>query len=353
MAPSGNEWLALTTEDTLEPEIPICDPHHHFWVQRPEPVDYQRYLLEDLVGDINSGHNVRSTVFIEARSSYRTGGPEELRPVGEVEFVQAIADAGATGQYGPGRPAHGIIGRADLKLGEAVRPVLEALQEASPNRFRGIRHSVGWDPSPELDNREVEGCLLREDYRAGARALADMGLVLENSLYFPQLDDLASFANAVPEVTIVLNHLGGFCRIGPYAPDRSEGRNSNPVSSGPVSDDAVMAEWRRGIAAAAACPNIVMKLGGIGMPRIGFDWHKRETPVGSEEIADSIAPIIHYLIEQFGSSRCMFESNFPVDKVSFSYHVLFNAFKRVSAGYSPSERADMFHDTAARVYRLD
>ncbi len=337
MSPRGNEWLALTTEETLEPDIPICDPHHHFWVQRPEPVDYQRYLLDELASDINSGHNVRSTVFVEARSNYRRYGPEELRSVGEVEFVQAIANAALTGQHGPGKPAHGIVGRADLKMGDAVRPVLEALQEASPDRFRGIRHSVGWDPSPELDNREVEGCLLRDDYRAGARVLADMGHVLENSLYFPQLHDLAAFANAVPEVTIVLNHLGGFCRIGPYA-----GR-----------DEEVMAEWRRGIAAVAACPNIVMKLGGIGMPRIGFDWHERETPVGSREIADSIAPIIHYLIEQFGPSRCMFESNFPVDKVSFSYHVLFNAFKRVSEGYSPSERADMFHDTAARVYRLD
>ncbi len=349
MAPKGNEWLAMTSEEILEPGIPICDPHHHFWVQRPEPVDYQQYLLEHLTADINSGHNVRSTVFVEARSSYRNDGPEELRSVGEVEFVQAMADAGAAdpvlsqSKGGPIRPAHGIIGRTDLKLGEAVRPVLEALQEASPNRFRGIRHSVGWDPSPELDNREVEGCLLRDDYRAGARVLADMGHVLENSLYFPQLDDLASFANAVPEVTIVLNHLGGFCRIGPYA-----GRGPSPAS-----DDEVMTEWRRGIAAVAACPNIVMKLGGIGMPRIGFDWHERETPVGSGEIADSIAPIMQYLIEQFGPSRCMFESNFPVDKVSFSYHVLFNAFKRVSADYSPSERADMFHGTAARVYRLD
>lgn len=349
MAPRGNEWLALTSEATLEPDIPICDPHHHLWVQRPEPVDYQRYLLDDLVADITSGHNIRSTVFVEARSSYRSDGPEEMRSVGEVEFVQAIADAGASdaglsgASAGPVRPAHGIVGRADLKLGEAVRPVLEALQEASPNRFRGIRHSVGWDPSPELDNREVEGCLLRDDYRAGARVLADMGHVLENSLYFPQLDDLADFARSVPQLTIVLNHLGGFCRIGPYA----------AAGPSPVADDEVTAEWRRGIAAVTACPNIVMKLGGIGMPRIGFDWHQRETPVGSEEIADSVAPVMHYLIEQFSPARCMFESNFPVDKVSFSYHVLFNAFKRVSEGYSASERADMFHDTAARVYRLE
>ena len=146
MAVRGNEWLALTTEDILEPEIPICDPHHHFWVQRPEPVDYQRYLLDDIAADINSGHNVRSTVFVEARSNYRRYGPEELRSVGEVEFVEAIANAALTGQHGPGKPAHGIVGRADLKMGEAVRPVLEALQEASPNRFRGVRHFGGVGP---------------------------------------------------------------------------------------------------------------------------------------------------------------------------------------------------------------
>ena len=337
MPPTGNEWLALTPEATLEPDIPICDPHHHFWVQRPEPVDYQQYLLDDLAADINSGHNVRSTVFVEARSQYRTDGPEEMRPVGEVEFVQAIADDSATGRAGPGRAAAAIIGRADLKLGDGVKPVLEALQAASPNRFRGIRHSVGWDPSPELDDREVEGCLARDDYRAGAKVLADMGLVLENSLYFPQMHDLAAFARTAPGLTIVLNHIGGMCRIGPYA----------------NRDDEVMAEWRRGIDATAECPNIVMKLGGVGMPRIGFDWHTRENPIGSEELADSIGPWMNYIIEKYGPGRCMFESNFPVDKVSFSYNVMYNAFKRLSAGYSASERADLLHDTAARVYSID
>ena len=337
MPPTGNEWLALTPETTLEPEIPICDPHHHFWVQRPEPVDYQQYLLEDLASDINSGHNVRSTVFVEARSQYRTEGPEEMRSVGEVEFVQAIADDSATGRLGPGRAAAGIIGRADLKLGDAVKPVLEALQAASTNRFRGIRHSVGWSPHPDLDDREVEGCLARDDYRAGAKVLSDMGLVLENSLYFPQMDDLAAFARSAPDLTIVLNHIGGMCRIGPYA----------------NRDDEVMAEWRKGIDATADCPNIVMKLGGIGMPRIGFDWHTREKPVSSEEVAESVGPWMNYIIEKYGPNRCMFESNFPVDKVSFSYNVMYNAFKRMSSGYSASERADLFHDTAARVYSID
>ena len=203
----GNDWLALTQEPTLEPEIPICDPHHHFWDFRTERVPYQRYLLHELAADINSGHNVRSTVFVEARSMYRTDGPEELRPVGEVEFVQGLAAASASGLYGPGRAAAAIIGRADLKLGERVGPVLEALQAASPNRFRGIRHSVGWDPHPEVPSREVEGVLATEDYRAGARVLERMGLCLETGVMFPQLPELADFARSVPGLTIILNHI--------------------------------------------------------------------------------------------------------------------------------------------------
>ncbi len=337
MSLGGNDWLALTLEPTLEPEIPICDPHHHFWVHRPEPLAYQQYLLADLAADINSGHNVRSTVFIEVRAEYRTEGPEELRPVGEVEFVQKLADESASGAYGSARAAAAIIGRADLKLGERVRPVLEALQAASPNRFRGIRHSVGWDPSPEVVDRETQGALATDGYRAGARVLADMGFLLENSLYFPQLGELADFANAFPELTIVLNHCGGLLRVGPYA----------------NRDNEVLAEWRRGLATVAKCPNIIMKVGGVGQARYGFDWSKREVPVGSEELAESLAPLMNYCIEQFGPGRCMFESNFPVDKVSYSYNVLYNAFKRLSVDYSAAERGTMFRDTAVRVYRID
>jgi len=333
----GNDWLAQTPEPTLEPEIPVCDPHHHFWVHRPEPAAYQQYLLPDLAADINSGHNVRSTVFIEVRAEYRTEGPEELRPMGEVEFVQKLADESASGAYGSARAAAAIIGKADLKLGEGVRPVLEALQAASPNRFRGVRHSVGWDPSPEVADREIRGALATDGYRAGARVLAQMGFLLENSLYFPQLGELADFANALPELTIVLNHCGGLLRVGPYA-DR---------------DNEVLAEWRRGLAAVAKCPNVIMKVGGVGQARYGFDWSKREVPVGSEELAGSLAPLMNYCIEQFGPSRCMFESNFPVDKVAYSYNVIYNAFKRLSKGYSATERASLFHDTAARVYRIN
>ena len=333
----GNDWLALTQEPTVEPEIPICDPHHHFWDYRPEWLPYQRYLLHELAADINSGHNVRSTVFVEARSMYRPDGPEELRSVGEVEFVQGLAAASASGLYGPGRAAAAIIGRADLKMGEGVGPVLEALQAASPNRFRGIRHSVGWDPHPEVPSREAEGILSGEPYRSGARVLARMGLCLETGVMFPQLPELADFAKSVPEVTIVLNHIGGLMRTGPYA----------------NRDEEVLATWRSGITAVGACPNVIIKLGGIGMPRYGFDWHTRDEPIGSEELAESMSPFMNHCIEQFGPSRSMFESNFPVDKVAYSYHVLYNAFKRLSKGYSASERADMFEDTAARVYRIE
>ena len=336
----GTDWLALTSEPTLEPEIPICDPHHHFWDLRAERVPYQRYLLHELAADINSGHNVRSTVFVEARAMYRTEGPEEMRPVGEVEFVQGLAAASASGLYGPGRAAAGIVGHANLNLRDRVEPVLEALQAASPNRFRGIRHSVTWDPHPEVENvaaHIIERQLATDNFRAGARVLARMGLSLEGWMYFPQLPELADFAKAVPELTIILNHIGGLLRVGPYA----------------NRDNEVLATWRSGIAAVADCPNVYMKLGGIGMPRTGFDWHARTEPIGSEELAESMAPLMTYCIEQIGPDRCMFESNFPVDKVSYSYNVVYNAFKRLSKGYSAAERAAMFHDTAARVYRID
>ena len=332
-----NDWLALTTEPTLEPEMPICDAHHHFWDFRMERIPYHRYLLHELAADLNSGHNVRSTVFLEARSMYRPDGPEELRPVGEVEFVQGLAAASATGQYGPAKAAAAIIGHANLNLGDDVGRVLDALQQASPNRFRGIRQSVGWDPHPEIENRGAEHQLASPDFRAGARVLASRGLVYENTVHFPQLAELAEFANSVPDLTIVSNHIGGLMRVGPYG----------------NRDDEVLPAWREGIATLAQCPNVVIKLGGVGQPRYGFDWHTRDVPIGSEELAEALAPLMTYCIDQFGPNRSLFESNFPPDKVSYSYNVMYNAFKRFTSGYSATERAAMFHDNAVRVYRID
>ena len=333
----GPDWLALTPEPTLEPELPICDPHHHLWDFRSEPVAYQRYLLPELAEDLHSGHQVRSTVFIEVKTRYRTDGPEEMRPVGEVEFVEGLATESARGTHGRAQVAAAIIGYADLKRGAQVAAVLEAMQAASPTRFRGIRHSVGWDPSPELVNRDIQGVLSSDQYRAGARVLAGMGLCLETSLYYPQLAELAAFATAIPDLTIILNHIGGLVRIGPYA----------------NRDEEVLPAWRRGIATVAACPNVILKLGGVGQHRFGLDWHTREKPIGSEALAAALSPLMQYCIEQFGPDRCMFESNFPVDKISYSYNVVYNAFKRLSKGYSAAERAALFHDTAARVYRID
>ena len=333
----GDDWLALTQEPTLEPEIPICDPHHHFWDLRPQSIPYQRYLLHELMADIDSGHTVRSTVFVEARSMYRADGPEQMRPVGEVEFVQGLASASASGLYGSSRAAAAIVGHADLKLGEGVAEVLEALQAASPNRLKGIRHNVTWSPDPALENRESEEILAVNTFRAGAQVLARQGLSLDIMMSFPQLPELADFARAVPDLPIILNHIGGVSRVGIYA----------------NLDDDVIAAWRRGIATVAECPNVTVKLGGLGMPRLGFGWHARTVPIGSEELAESMSPWMSYCIEQFGPDRCMFESNFPPDKVSYSYNVMYNAFKRLSQDYSASERAAMFHDNAARVYRID
>jgi predicted TIM-barrel fold metal-dependent hydrolase len=210
------------------------------------------------------------------------------------------------------------------------------LHAASPNRLRGIRHTVTWDPHPEIASREPEGVLATAAFRAGGQVLARMGLSLDTGVCFPQLPELAAFAQAVPDLTIILNHLGGLTRVGPYANHDAE----------------VLAAWRRGLAAVAACPNVYVKLGGIGMPRLGFDWHTRQMPIGSDELATAMAPLMTYCIGRFGPERCMFESNFPPDKVSFSHHVLFNGFKRFSQAYSAAERTALFHDTAVRAYRI-
>ena len=231
----GNDWLSLTQEPTLEPEFLICDPHHHFWDLRPQSIPYQRYLIHELNADIYSGHNVKSTVFVEARAMYLSDGPTEMRPVGEVEFVQGLAAASASGIYGPSRAAAAIIGHADLKLAGKVSPVLEALQAASPNRFRGIRHSVTWSPDPEVENREAEGILANTDFLEGAKVLAQKGLSLDVMLSFPQMPELAEFARAVPDLSIILNHIGALNRVGMYA----------------NRDDEVKSVWREGISKVA------------------------------------------------------------------------------------------------------
>ena len=229
------------------------------------------------------------------------------------------------------------VGHADLLLGEGVAPVLEALRAASPNRFRGIRHSVTWDPHPDVARfTETPKLLLDDTFRAGARVLSRMGLSFDAFLYWHQLPELTDFARALPDLPIVLNHMGGLVFNGPYAANADEHK----------------ATWRANLAELAGCPNVVVKVGGIGQPRTGFDWHLRNKPIGSEELAESMAPLMTYVIDLFGPDRCMFESNFPPDKVGHGYTVVYNAFKRLSTSYSASERASLFHDTAVRVYNV-
>jgi predicted TIM-barrel fold metal-dependent hydrolase len=332
----NHDWLAQVTEDALEPALPICDPHHHLWDQQPARVA-PRYLLDEILDDVRAGHNVVSTVFIECGAMFKTTGPEALRPVGETEFVNGVAAMSASGLYGPSRIAAGIIGTADLRLGEAVGAVLDAQIAAGGGRFRGIRRAAAWDPDPGVPNHRTEpGARLfyRDDFRAGFAQLARRQLTFEAWCYHPQIPDVTALARAFPDTTIILNHFGGPLGVGGYA--------------GHAKD--VYAEWRTSIAELATCPNVVAKLGGINMEMNGFGWHERSRPPSSQELADATRHYYDVTIERFGADRCMFESNFPVDKASCSYTVLWNAFKRIASGATASEKAKLFHDTAARVF---
>jgi predicted TIM-barrel fold metal-dependent hydrolase len=320
-------------EDVLEPDLPICDPHHHLWDRAGH-----RYLLDELLGDTGSGHRVVATVFVECMSMYRAQGPAEARPVGETEFVNGVAAMSASGGYGATRVAAGIVGFADLTLGERVGAVLDAHAAASP-RFRGIRHAAGWDASDRVRNSHTNpppGLLGDARFRRGFAELGKRGLSFDAWLYHPQIPELTALARAFPDTTIVLDHFGGPLGIGPYEGHRAE----------------IFASWQAAIRELAACPNVVAKLGGLVMPLNGFGFHKRPQPPDSAELADTTRDWYAHAIECFGVARCMFESNFPVDKASTSYRVLWNSFKRLAAKFSAAEKAALFHDTAARVYRV-
>ena len=338
MASENEDWLNLTREEALEPDLPICDPHHHLWDFRTDYVD-TRYLMDDLLADLAGGHNIVSTVFIECRAMYRADESDPLRMVGETEFVNGIAAMSASGQYGPTRIAAGIVGRADLALGDAVSEILEAHIVAGCGRFRGIRHAASWDTHDDIRNAHTDppqGLLGDATFRQGFARLAPLNLSFEGWLYHTQISELADLARAFPETTIILNHFGGPLGIGPYAGKRDE----------------IMVQWRKDIAELATCENVVAKLGGINMKVNGFGWHDGEAPPTSEVLAEATRPYYDHCIEHFGPGRCLFESNFPVDKVSCSYTVLWNAFKRIAADFSADEKTKLFHDTAARVYRV-
>jgi L-fuconolactonase len=325
------DWLKLASEEALDPDLFICDSHHHLWYQSE-----RSYSLEEYLKDISGGHRITKTVFVGSRMMLRNEGPEKMKPVGETEFVQKLV----TQSHQPGKTeiAAGIVGFADLTLGSAVAPVLEAHITAGKRSFRGIRYPAAYDPSREIKSSfEVPGgILLDARFREGFAHLQKYGLSFDAWLFHPQVGELVGLARAFPDTTIILDHIGGLLGIGSYAQKRED----------------VFREWQRGMATLATCPNVYMKLGGLGMEICGFGWYEMPVPPGSAELAEAYAPYFLFCIERFGTHRCMFESNFPVDKRSYPYSIIWNAFKRITKDFSSSERRNLFYNTAVKVYRL-
>jgi len=331
--PPAAEWLARRVEDVIEPDLPIVDAHHHLWVENGSP-----YLLDELIADVSSGHAIAATVFVQAHYGYDNAALAHLAPVGETRHVAAIAaEAGRRGS--PTKVAAGIVGFVDLTLGDLVDEVLDAHESAAEGAFRGVRHSVSNDPAfPDgIVIRPAPARLLGDArYRAGLGRVAARGLTYDAMLYQVQIPELTAMARALPELTIVLDHVGCILGVGPY-----EGRTEDTYLT-----------WLRDMVELAGCPNVMVKLGGLGMIVTGARWHERPEPPSSVELADAWRPIIESCIDVFGADRCLFESNFPVDKAMYSYRTLWNAFKRLCSGASSSEKAALFAGSATHAYRL-
>ncbi len=334
--PPDDAWLGKAPpEPILEPDLPIVDTHHHLWERGGH-----RYLLHELLADTGSGHNVVATVFIECHAMYRADGPEAMRPVGETEFVVGQAAMSASGAYGPTRVAAGIVGFADLTLGDGVERGLEAHVAAGGGRFRGVRHAGGWDASDVIGNSHAitaPHLFQRSDFRAGLRRLTALGLSFDAWVFHPQLQDVIDLARAVPDANMIMGHCGGPLGYGPYTGKRDE----------------VFKAWKASMTELARCPNVSLKLGGMMMRLAAYDYLNLPAPPSSAQLADFWRPYIATGIELFGADRCLFESNFPVDKMGIGYAALWNAFKRITAGASADEKRAMYSGTARRVYRLD
>ena len=345
----------MTAEAILEPDLPIVDPHHHLWdrpaaaiAALPPPkhgFDHiirrvPRYLMDELLADMTRGHNIVATVYMECGAMYRADGPAALKPVGEIEFVNGVAAMSASGIYGPSRACAGIVGHADLKLGEAVIEVLEAETAAGGGRFRGIRQSASADEDPDVLgplHRQGGGLYLQDDFRRGFAQLGRLGLSFDAWMLEPQLPDLIDLARTFPDTTIVLDHVGTPLGVGRYKGKREER----------------FGVWRDSIRELAKSAKVQVKLGGLAMVFPGFASFMSDPPATSVALAAEWKPYIETCIEAFGAERCMFESNFPVDIGSCSYDVLWNAFKVLAKGYSPAEKTALFSGTATKVYRLE
>ena len=331
--PQTPEWYAAVQEDIVDPERPIIDTHHHLWENTSM---WGRYVLDDLWADTESGHNIEKTVFIDCRSGYRTDGPEHLRPVGETEFVAGVAAASA--ERAGAATIAAIVSHANMRLGAAVEEVLAAHEEAGRGLFRGIRHAGPSDSTGTLTNAgRGWPCPYGEaDFREGVRTLGKLGYTYDTWHFFHQNRDYLALAQAVPDTTMILDHFGTPLGVGAYAGRQEE----------------IFAQWKDDIAAIAECPNVFAKLGGLAMPDNGFGWDKRDTPPTSDEFAAAQRRYYLHTIECFGPERCMFESNFPVDKLSVSYHVMWNGMKKIVADFGEEEKHAMFRGTAEKVYRL-
>ncbi len=328
------DWLAQHAEEVIDPARPIVDPHHHLWDRGG-----QRYMIEEMAADIASGHNIVATVYVDCRSMYRATGPEAFRPVGEVEFANGVAAMSASGSYGPAQINAGIVSHVNLLLGEGARPVLEAEIAAGGGRFRGIRHSSAWDAELEVAGmyaKRPKGILLDAIFRKGFACLAPLNLSFDAWLFHPQIGELIDLARAFPDTQIMLDHCGGPVGLGRFAGKREE----------------TFPAWKTSIQEIAKCPNVSVKLGGLAMRLLGYDFHARPKPPSSEQAAAAWRPYIETCIEAFGPNRAMFESNFPPDKGQCSYQVIFNAFKRIAAPCSEAEKTALFSKTATDFYRL-
>lgn len=325
------DWLALRSEPALDPDQMVIDSHHHLY-HRPG----LRYLLDDYLADLDSGHNVKASVAVQARAMLRAEGPPEMASLGETEFLNGQAAMSASGIFGSVRVAAAIVGHVDLTLGQKVRPVLER-HMAAAGRLRGIRQPLAWDQDAGLLNPAYgtfDGMADSDAFRQGLAVLQEMGLSFEIWAFYPQLPQLARLAQRFPGLPIVVNHLGGVIRAGAHQ------------------DRDIFALWRQGLAALADCPNVVVKLSGLGMRLSAFGFDEGELPPTSTDLAAVWQPWMRTALELFGSSRCMWGSNFPVDKGSYSFGTGLNAIKRVLAEASSEERHDVLWRTAARHYNI-
>ncbi|HLY58485.1 MAG TPA: amidohydrolase family protein [Stellaceae bacterium] len=329
-----DRWIEGSEEEILDPGLPIVDAHHHMWVRPPE-----KYGFEEVLADAMRGHNVRATVFMECTAMYKPDGPEPLRSVGETEYVNGVAAMSYSGILGPRGICAGIVSATDFRYGDEVATVLEAHIRAGGGRFRGMRQQSQHDEHIGSLARRAPppGLLLDAKFRRGFACLAPLGLTFDAYLYHTQLGELADLAAAFPGTGIVLDHAGTPLGIGPYAGRRDE----------------VYAAWAESMRALARHDNVSVKIGGLGMPHLGFGFDARERPPSSAEMAAAWRPYVEFCIEAFGPDRCMFESNFPVDKQSGGYVALWNAFKRITASYATVEKSALYWTTACRVYRLD